>query len=176
MAFDVSVAMTWILFLALFPMAFFWLRRAWRILARRDFSEVALKRGDPPPDVQRWAPYTMRSTHRRYRGGGGHRPGAVGIPYDTWTAIAGSTIWIKFLLDFALSRHAHGFGARKAEGPKQRRGLLPQRLIALFALALLLFNFPLLALWDRGPPCSGCPCSRRRCSAVGPAHRGAGAA
>jgi hypothetical protein len=29
-----------------------------------------------------------------------------------------------------------------------RRGLLSQRLIALFALALLLFNFPLLALWD----------------------------
>lgn len=29
------------------------------------------------------------------------------------------------------------------------RGLLPQRLAALFALALLLFNFPLLALWDR---------------------------
>ena len=45
MVFDVSVALTWILFLALFPMAFFWLRRAWRILYRRDFSEVALKRG-----------------------------------------------------------------------------------------------------------------------------------
>lgn len=26
---------------------------------------------------------------------------------------------------------------------------LHQRLVALFALALLLFNFPLLALWDR---------------------------
>ena len=30
MKFDVSVALTWILFLALFPMAFFWFRRAWR--------------------------------------------------------------------------------------------------------------------------------------------------
>jgi len=33
--------------------------------------------------------------------------------YDTWTAIAGSTIWLKFMLDFALSRHAHPFMFRK---------------------------------------------------------------
>ncbi len=46
MVFDVSVALTWILFLALFPMAYFWLRRAWRIGVKRDFSEVALKRGN----------------------------------------------------------------------------------------------------------------------------------
>jgi hypothetical protein len=38
-----------------------------------------------------------------------------------------------------------------------RRGLLPQRLIALFALALLLFNFPLLALWDRDATVLGLP-------------------
>ena len=30
-----------------------------------------------------------------------------------------------------------------------RRTLLPQRLAGLFGLALLLFNFPLIALWDR---------------------------
>ncbi len=30
-----------------------------------------------------------------------------------------------------------------------RAALLQQRLVGLFALALLLFNFPLLALWDR---------------------------
>jgi len=30
MVFDISVALTWLLFLALFPMAFIWLRRAWR--------------------------------------------------------------------------------------------------------------------------------------------------
>jgi hypothetical protein len=35
-----------------------------------------------------------------------------GIPYDTWTAIAGTTIWSKFMLDFALGRHAHGFAAK----------------------------------------------------------------
>ena len=115
MAFDVGVALTWILFLALFPMAFFWLRRAWRILVRRDFSEVALKRGEPPPDAERWAPYEMAIN------------GLAGIvvlfvivwviafgtPYETWTAIAGSTIWCKFFASFALGRHAHGFGTRK---------------------------------------------------------------
>jgi hypothetical protein len=115
MAFDVSVAITWILFLALFPMAFFWLRRAWRIVVRRDFSEVALKRGDPPPDPERWAHYTML-----INGVAGTVVVVViglvlftGIAYENWTAIAGSTIWSKFMLDFALSRHAHGFGSRK---------------------------------------------------------------
>jgi hypothetical protein len=114
MVFDVSVAMTWLLYLALFPMAFVWFRRAWRILVRRDFSEVALKRGQSPADPARWAPYTMAIN--------GVAATAVvfvifgvafmGLPYDNWTAIAGTTIWSKFLLDFALSRHAHGLGPR----------------------------------------------------------------
>jgi hypothetical protein len=38
-----------------------------------------------------------------------------------------------------------------------RRHLLPQRLIGLFVLALLLFNFPLLALWDRDATLFGLP-------------------
>jgi hypothetical protein len=109
MVFDVSVALTWILFLALFPMAFVWLRRAWRILVKRDFSEVALKRGVPPANAARWAPYTMVVNGVA---------GIVvlitilwvalgGVHYETWTAIAGSTIWCKFFLDFALGRQAH---------------------------------------------------------------------
>ena len=44
----VSLALNWILFLGLFPIAFYWLRRAWRILIKRDFSEVALKYGSDP--------------------------------------------------------------------------------------------------------------------------------
>ena len=115
MAFDVGVALTWILYLALFPMAFYWLRRAWRILVKRDFSEVALKRGEPPPDAERWAPYTMAIN-------GVAGTVVVGVivsvlvfalPYETWTAVAGTTIWSKFFLDFALGRHAHGFTAKK---------------------------------------------------------------
>jgi hypothetical protein len=35
--------------------------------------------------------------------------------------------------------------------------LLHQRLVGLFALALLLFNFPLLALWDREALLLGVP-------------------
>jgi len=38
-----------------------------------------------------------------------------------------------------------------------RDGLLQQRLLGLFALALLLFNFPLLALWDRDATVLGLP-------------------
>ncbi len=38
-----------------------------------------------------------------------------------------------------------------------RRNLLPQRLTSLFALALLLFNFPLIALWDHPATVWGLP-------------------
>lgn len=109
MVFDVNVALTWILFLALFPIAFFWLRRAWRILIRRDFSEVALKRGVSPPNPEKFAPFEMAANLVA---------GVVivvvivsvllgHLDYGTWTAIAGSTLWCKFFFSFALSRHAH---------------------------------------------------------------------
>lgn len=38
-----------------------------------------------------------------------------------------------------------------------RSRLLQQRLVGLFSLALLLFNFPLLALWDRDATVLGLP-------------------
>ena len=104
-----SVVLTWILFLALFPMAFFWLRRAWRIAARHDYSEVALRRGESPADPKRWAPYEFAIN----AGAGLAAAGVIvavivaGIPYETWTAVAGTTIWCKFFLGFALSRQAH---------------------------------------------------------------------
>lgn len=109
MVFDVSVALTWILFLALFPMAFIWLRRAWRILVKRNFAEVALKRGESPDQPERFAPYTAMINL------------LAGIivswvilnvlmgwmSYAAWSAIAGMTIWLKLIADFILSRHAH---------------------------------------------------------------------
>jgi hypothetical protein len=109
MAFDISVAITWILFLALFPMAFFWLRRSWRILFKRDFSEVALKRGEPPPNPERWAPYELVIN---LLAGGVAVFLIVGVAlgeleYSTWTAIAGTTLWCKVFASFALGRHAH---------------------------------------------------------------------
>jgi hypothetical protein len=109
MVFDFSVAMTWILFIALFPIAFFWLRRAWRISMKRDFSEVALKRGEPPKDPQRYAPYAAAIN---LLAGVVVVLVIIGVltaylDYATWSAVAGSTIWLKLVADFILRRHAH---------------------------------------------------------------------
>lgn len=108
MAFDVGTALTWILFIALFPISFIWLRRTWRIFIGKDYSEVALSRGVPPPDAARYAPWT----------------GVLnlvaglslvfvilsiligGMSYETWSAIAGSTLWLKIILDFVIGRQA----------------------------------------------------------------------
>lgn len=115
MVFDVSVAMTWLLFLALFPIAFFWLRRAWRILVKHDFSDVALKRGEPPANPEKFAPYAAIIN---MIGGVIIVFVIIGVfagvlAYETWSAIAGSTIWMKFIFDFILSRHAHPIVAKK---------------------------------------------------------------
>ena len=118
MVFDISTAMTWILFLALFPMAFIWLRRAWRIFIKRDYSEVALKRGLTPPNPKKWAPVTGLLN---LIVGGIALWIIVGIPlwiatgirigpfqdFAGWNAIAGSTIWCKIFGDFIISRQAH---------------------------------------------------------------------
>jgi len=118
MVFDVSVAMTWVLFLALFPIAFFWLRRAWRIAIRRDYSEVGLKKGVPPERPERFAPYAAAI----------NLLGAVivlwvivgvltaQLDYTTWSATAGITIWLKMIADFILSRHAHPSATRNKVG------------------------------------------------------------
>jgi len=119
MVFDVSVALTWILFLALFPIAFFWFRRVWRIVVKRDWSDVALKRGEPPANPGKFAPYAAAIN---FIAGiiilfviVGVLSGAM--EYETWTAIAGSTLWMKFIFDFILSRQAHPIivGRKKAD-------------------------------------------------------------
>lgn len=109
MIFDVAVALNWILFLALLPISFFWLRRAWRIIVRKDYSEVALKRGKAPADPGKFAPFAAAIN---LLCGGTTAFVIVGVisarlDYDTWSTIAGSTLWMKFMLDFILSRHAH---------------------------------------------------------------------
>lgn len=112
-----NLALTWVLFLALFPMGFLWLRRSWRILARRNYAEVALKRGVPPAQPRK---YALVCGMLNLVAGLAVLYVIVGIllgrfDYDTWTAMAGITIWSKLFLDFAISRQAHGFGAgRKA--------------------------------------------------------------
>ena len=109
MVFDVGVALNWVLFLALFPMAFIWLRRAWRIIVRRDYSEVALKGGVSAPDAREFAPAEAAIN---LVAGGVCAMVIIGVAagllrYNTWTAIAGSTIWLKIIASFALGRHAH---------------------------------------------------------------------
>lgn len=115
MVFDVSVALTWILFLALFPIAFFWFRRAWRIIVKRDFSEVALKRGESPANPEKFAPYAAAIN---FIAGIIIVFVVIGIlsatlQYETWSAIAGSTLWMKFIFDFILSRQAHSMAPGK---------------------------------------------------------------
>ena len=111
MVFDTGVALTWILFLALFPMAFFWLRRSYRIFVKRDYSDVALKKGESPPHPKKWAPLV---------GIVNLAAGSVAIwiiigvgmgyfYYETWSAMAGITIWCKIFMDFIISRQAHPF-------------------------------------------------------------------
>lgn len=109
MVFDINVAMTWVLFIALFPISFFWLRRAWRIAVKRDFSEVALKRGLPPKDPQKFAPYVAAIN---LLAGVIVVTLIVGVlaayfDYATWSAAAGMTIWLKLIADFIIGRHAH---------------------------------------------------------------------
>lgn len=101
----------WIFLLALFPIAFIWLRRAWRIHVLRDYSEVALKKGLPPPDAHRYAPYEMLINLI----GGVVMAGVLlavlgfqALEREDWTAIAGVTLWLKIFASFALSRQAHG--------------------------------------------------------------------
>lgn len=123
MAFDVSLIMTWILFLALFPLAFIWLRRAWRIFLKKDYSEVALKHGEAPPNPHKWAPVVGMLN---LAAGSVAVVTIVGIllgmlPYRTWSAMAGSTIWIKIFADFIISRQAHPFTlGRKKGAPKNK--------------------------------------------------------
>ena len=100
--------------LALFPVAFFWFRRVYRILVKRDYSEVALKKGLPPPNAEKYAPYEMVINLV-----GGTVIVVVIVmvllgqmEYQTWIAVAGSTLWCKVFASFALSRQAHGLGPK----------------------------------------------------------------
>jgi hypothetical protein len=111
----INLAMTWILFIALFPMAFIWLRRAWRIAINRDFSEVALKRGVPPSNPERFAPYAAAINLLAGVVVVSVIVGVLSAEYDykTWTSIAGITLWLKIIADFVLGRQAHLFALRK---------------------------------------------------------------
>lgn len=97
------------MFLGLFPISFFWLRRAWKIIKHKDYSFVALKKGEPPKNPEKFAPY---SAAINLIAGSIFALViflifAIGLPYDIWSAIVGTTLWIKIFADFFLSRLAH---------------------------------------------------------------------
>jgi hypothetical protein len=117
----------WFFLLVLFPIGFFWGRRAYRILIRRDFSEVALKKGLPPPHPERFAHYefiinfvptvvllavlvsSLVIPLMSVFGWVGPEADAYILDRDGRYQYAGVTIWLKLFAGFALSRHAHGF-------------------------------------------------------------------
>ena len=115
---SISLILNWLLLLALFPMAFFWLRRAWRIFVKKNYSEVALKRGLPPNNPKKWAPFV---------GLVNLVCGAAAVwiiiavlvlalyPFETWNAYAGITIWGKIIADLIIRLQAHPitFGKKK---------------------------------------------------------------
>jgi len=115
----ISFVLNWGLYLSLYPVAFFWLRRAWRIFIKHDYSEVALKRGISPPNPKGWAPVA---------GIVNLVTGSIAVwlivtiplgryDFESWIEIAGLTLWAKILLDFIISRQAHPFtvGKKKKE-------------------------------------------------------------
>jgi hypothetical protein len=78
-------------------------------VARRDFSEVAVRRGEPAPNAEEFAPFEMAINLISGLVILGVIVSVVtgAWTYSTWSAVAGSTIWCKFFASFALSRHAH---------------------------------------------------------------------
>ncbi len=132
MVFDISIAISLMLFFAMFPMAFFWLRRAWRIFIKHNYSEVALKRGEGPPNLEKWAPVTGTVN---LLAGGTALVTIIGVlltfagfpnvfsPYKTWSSIAGITLWMKIFADFIVSRQAHPFelGRKKETGQEKKQ-------------------------------------------------------
>jgi len=108
---SIAVALKWILFFGLFPMSFLWLRRAYRIFIKKDYSEVALKHGESPENPEKWA---IHSGIVNLAAGGTALFAIIGIfgaflSYETWSAMAGITLWMKIFADFIVSRMAHPF-------------------------------------------------------------------
>ncbi len=77
-----------------------------------------MKGGEAPAAAVRFAPYTAAVNLIA----GGIMAAVIllvlgaFIAYETWTAVAGSTIWLKFIADFIVSRHAHPILRRKSSG------------------------------------------------------------
>jgi hypothetical protein len=121
---NTQVIVTWILFLALFPLAFIWLKRAYKIFIKKDYTEVALKRGEPPENPKRWAPFTGVLN---LAAGLSCLWAILGVavfayPYQKWTGIAGVTIWFKIFGDIIIKYQAHSIFSNKKKESKKGNG------------------------------------------------------
>ncbi|MBT3320422.1 MAG: hypothetical protein HN389_11735 [Clostridia bacterium] len=136
----VLLVLNCILLFGILPISFFWLRRAYKIGIKKDYSYVALKRGVPPDNPKKYAPFsllinliaglvlvglfifvitlgivkTSSISFEELKSPsiivflGMSLYGDIGSNiYETWTAVVGSTIWLKIIFSFVLSRQAH---------------------------------------------------------------------
>lgn len=89
-------------------MSFFWLRTAWRIVDKKDYSMIALKKGKSPENPKKFAPfYVMTNTIAGFVFIAVIILIFFGLDYYSWTAIVGTTFWLKIFTEFIVSRHAH---------------------------------------------------------------------
>ncbi|NIN37050.1 MAG: hypothetical protein GTN46_05130, partial [Gammaproteobacteria bacterium] len=99
---------------------------AYRIFIKKNYEEVALKRGEAPKNPEKWAPATGIVN---LVAGGVALVTILGVlltfagvanplsPYKTWSSVTGVTIWFKVFADFIVSRQAHPYewGKKKDE-------------------------------------------------------------
>lgn len=105
------IVINYAMFIGLLPISFFWLRKAWKVGIKNDMSYVALKRGEPPKNPKKYAKFTVAINFIA-----GLILAGVFVfilitglyrYYSTWTAIVGTTIWMKIIAGFIVSRQAH---------------------------------------------------------------------
>jgi len=126
----ISTVIFWMLFLALFPISFVWLRRAYRILRNKDYSEVALIRGEPPPNPKRFAPFaaavnliaglSLMSVILSVLLWIAFGIVLLNPDFQSWVAVAGSTLWLKIIFDFLISRQAKILIKRDEKTPPKK--------------------------------------------------------
>lgn len=119
MYFYTSLVLTWLLFIALFPVTFFWGRRAYKIFIKRDYSDVAIKKGKAPAKPKKWAPFVGLTNLAGALMAAYIIFGVVFFQfhYDKWSAMAGVTIWCKIFMDWIIRQQAHPIviGKKKKE-------------------------------------------------------------
>ncbi|WP_119153855.1 hypothetical protein [Caldimonas tepidiphila] len=109
-----SVVFAWLLLLLALALAALCFRRAWTILVRRNFAEVAVRQGQAPADPARWAPYA--AVIHLVAGAvvlASVLAALLGLaPFSTWSSTVGLTLWIYLFALHLLARRAHVQGKR----------------------------------------------------------------